>query len=134
MVCDGTYSAFDGVALVYFWGYERLSDIAVFLDDTLFFCSDLVIDNLEVGLVASQSEAVHYGVVGCNAILVLLGLEGGNMDCVGFAMVGGQYLLVTAAISNGGESSVICVKLGYLFVPYMYFVQADGWKGINREG
>ena len=32
---------------------------------------------------ALQSEAVHYGVLGCNAILFLIGIEGGDKDCVG---------------------------------------------------
>ena len=90
-----------------------VSDIPLFFDDTLVFCADLVINNLEVDLVASQSETVSYEVIGCNAILVLIGLEGGDKDCVGVAMVGGKYVLVTAMISDEEASSVICVKLGY---------------------
>ena len=46
------------------------------------FFADLVINNLEVDLVSLQSEAVHYGVVGCNEILFLHGLEGGDKYCV----------------------------------------------------
>ena len=67
----------------------------------LVFCADLVINNLEVDLVASRSEAVHYGVVGYNVILVLLGIGGGGKDCIGVAMVSRQYVLVTSAISAG---------------------------------
>ena len=76
------------------------------------FGADLVIDNLEVDLVASQSEAEHYGVVGCNAILVLLGIEGGGKDCVGVAMIGGHYVLLTDVRSGGEASSVVCVNIG----------------------
>ena len=65
------------------------------------FCADLVIENLEVDLVALQSEVVNYGIVGCNAVLVILGIEGGDKDCVGFAMIGVQYVLITAASPDG---------------------------------
>ena len=74
-------------------------------------CYDIVIDNLKVDLVASRIKAVYYGVVGCNKILFLLGLEGGNTDCVGVAMLGSWYVLVTAAIYDGELYSVVCVKL-----------------------
>ena len=56
--------------------------LPVFLDNTLVFCADLVIENLKVDLVALQSEAVYYGVVGFNEILVLLGIGGGKKDCL----------------------------------------------------
>ena len=49
-------------------------------------------------------------------------------------MVGGQYILVTTASSDGGVSSLIFVKLGDWLRPNVYFVRADGWKGIKREG
>ena len=49
-----------------------VSDIPLLFDDTLVFCADLVIDNLEVDLVAPQRETVSYEVIGCNAILVLI--------------------------------------------------------------
>ena len=55
-----------------------VSDIPVLLDDTLVFISDFVINNLQVDLVALRSEAVHNRVVGCNAILVLIGIKGGR--------------------------------------------------------
>ena len=134
MVLECEISAFGGVELVYVWGYDLVSDIPVFLDDMLVFCADLVIDNLEVDLLASQSEAVHYKVVVCNAILILLGLEGGKQNCVGAAMLGGHYALVTVTRSDGEPTSVICVKLGYWFGKNVHLIQADGWKGINREG
>ena len=112
----------DGVASVYVWGYELVSDLLVFLYDTLVFYADLVIDNLEVDLVASQSDVVHYEVVGSNAILVLLGIEGGNNNFVGVEMVGVQDVLVTAASSDEEASSVIYVKLGYRFFPNVHLV------------
>ena len=49
-------------------------DIIVFLDERLVFDTDFVIENLEVDLVALQSEAVNYGAVGCNTVIVLLGI------------------------------------------------------------
>ena len=122
MVLEGAYGMFGGVALVYVWGYETVIDFPAFLEKTLVFGADLVIDNLEVDLVASQSEAEHYVVVGCNAILVLLGIAGGGKDCVGVAMIGGNYSLVTAARSDGEASSVIHVKLGDWFGPNVNFV------------
>ena len=64
MVLEGLYSAFGGVVLVYIYGYKLISDITLFLDDTRVLCADLVIDHLRVDLVSSQSEEVHYGVVG----------------------------------------------------------------------
>ena len=66
-----------------------VSDMIVFLSDRLVFCADLVIENLEVDLVALQSDAVNYVVVGCNVVFVLLVLEGGDKDCIKFKMVGG---------------------------------------------
>ena len=111
MVLGIAYGAFCGIALVYIWGYKMVSYLTVFLDDTLVFGADLVIENLEVDLVASQREVVRYGVVDCNAILVLLGLEGGDKDCVGVAKVGDQYVLIIATILDGQASSVISVKL-----------------------
>ena len=55
------YSSFGGIVSVFVLGYNLVSDLPVFLDDTLVLCTDLVIDNLEVDLLALQSEAVHYG-------------------------------------------------------------------------
>ena len=86
MVLEDVYVTFGGILSVYVWGYKLVSDIIVFLDDTFVFGTYLIIDNLEVDLVASQIEAVHYGVVGCNVILVLLGIEGWVWDCVVVAM------------------------------------------------
>ena len=42
------------------------------------------IENMEVDLVALKSEAVNYGVVGYNVVLVIIGLEGVDKDCVVF--------------------------------------------------
>ena len=75
---------------------------------------------------------MHYGVVGCNDILVLLGIEGGDKDCVGVAMVGSQYALVTTAISDMEASSVVCVKLGCRLGPNVNLVRSYAWKGIRR--
>ena len=49
-------------------------------------------------------------------------------------MVGNNYLLVTNASSDGEASSVVCVNLEYQLGPNVYFIQADGWKGIKQEG
>ena len=122
MVLEGAYGALRGVASVYVLGYELVSDIPVFLDDTLVFGAELVIENLEVELVASLSEVVHYVFLGYNVILVLLGLEGGDKDFVGVKMVGGQYVLATAASSDGGASIIVCVKLRYQFVTNVHLV------------
>ena len=86
------------------------------------FGADLVIGNLEVDLVSLQSEAVNYGVVGCNTVLVILDIEVDNKDCVGFTMVGGQYVLITAAIPDGKASSVVCVNIGDRFDPNVHFI------------
>ena len=51
-----------------------VSDIIVFLGESLVFGSDLVIENLEVDLVEFQSEVVNYGVVGYNTVLELFGV------------------------------------------------------------
>ena len=64
MVLEGAHCAFSGVTSVYVYGCELVSDIPVLLNDTLVFSAELVIGNLEVDRVASQSEVVHYGVVG----------------------------------------------------------------------
>ena len=86
------------------------------------FGADLVIENLEVDLVALQSEAVNYGVLGCNEVLFIIVLEGSDKDSVGFAMLGGQYVWITAVIPDGGASSFVCVNLGYRFNPNVPFV------------
>ena len=81
---------------MYVRGYELVSDNPVLLDDTLVFGADFIIKNLEVDLVALRSEVVHDGVVGYNAILVLLGLKRGDKDGVGFTMLGDDWPAVVA--------------------------------------
>ena len=107
---------------VYVLGYNLVSDLPVFLDYTLVLCTDLVIDNLEVDLLALQSEAVHYGVVGWNVILLLLFLEGVKMILFESQMVVCQYVLVAAASSDGEAFCVICVKLGDWFSSNVHLV------------
>ena len=111
VVLEGAHGTFSGVLLVYVRGYELVSDLPVLLDDTLVLGADFVIDNLEVELVALRSEAVHYGVVGCNEILFFLGIERSNKDGVGFTMVGGQDVLITSVRSNGEVTRVFHVEL-----------------------
>ena len=65
---------------------------------------------------------MNHGVVGCNAVLVIIGLEGFDKDCVGFTMIGGQYVLITSANPDGEVSSVVCVNLVYRFEPNVHFV------------
>ena len=91
-----------------------ISDLPVFFNETLVFSDDLVINNFEVGIVASRSEAVIYGVVGSKGVLFLIGIEVGKKGCVGFSMVGVQYVFFTTVRSDGEATSVICVKLGDL--------------------
>ena len=64
MVLEISYGAFSSIATVHVWWYELVSYLPVFPDDMLVFGADLVIDNLEVELMALRSEAVHNGVVG----------------------------------------------------------------------
>ena len=68
MVLEGAYGTFSRVELVYVCGYELVSYLPVLLYDMLVFDDYFVIENLEVDLVAFQSEALHYGVVVCNVI------------------------------------------------------------------
>ena len=56
------------------WFLWLVSDFIVFFGDRLVFGADLVVENLEVDLVSLQSEAVNYVVVGCNTVLVILGI------------------------------------------------------------
>ena len=104
------------------WFMCLVIDIIVLLGDRLVFSTDLVIDNLEVDLVALRSEAMNYGVVGCNVVLAILDIVGGDKDCVVFAMVGGQYVLITAASPDGEAYSVVCVNIGDQFDPNVHFV------------
>ena len=90
------------------------------------FGADFLIENLEVDLVASLSEAVHYGVVCCNMILGLLGIERIDKDGVGVTMVGSQDVLITNVSSYEESPSVFCVDLLYWFGPNVHFVLADG--------
>ena len=110
MVLEGVYGAFNDIASVHVWGYKMVGDLPVFLDVTLVFGADLITENLEVGLLALQSEAAHNGFVGYNAIRVLFSIEGGDKDCVGATMVGNQSVLITATISDGGSPNAVCVK------------------------
>ena len=59
MVLKGADGAFGGIAEMYVWGYDLVSDFPVFLCDTLVFRADFVINNLEVDLVALCSEVLH---------------------------------------------------------------------------
>ena len=77
-----------------------VSDITVILNGTLVFGADFIINHLEVDLVALQSEAVHYGVVVGNAILLILGIKRGNNYGVVVAMVVIQEILITAVRSG----------------------------------
>ena len=64
MVIEGKCGAFSGVACVHVWTYKLLNNIAAFLDETLVFSAELVINILEVELLVFRSEVVHNGVVG----------------------------------------------------------------------
>ena len=55
-------------------------------------------------------------------ILVIIGFEGGDKDCVGIKMVGGQYILINTTISDGEAPIVVCVELGYQFGPNVHLV------------
>ena len=96
MILEGAYGTFGSVVLVYVRGYELVSDITVILNGTLVFGADFIINHLEVDLVALQSEAVHYGVVVGNAILLIIGIKRGNNYGVVVAMVVIQEILITA--------------------------------------
>ena len=74
---------------------------------------------------------MHNLVVGYNIILVLLGLEGGDKEFVGVTMVGGQDVLIFAERSDGEATSIVCVELGYWFIPNVNLVRSDGEKGTN---
>ena len=65
---------------------------------------------------------MHYGAVVYNAIIFFLGIEGGDNYCVGFIMVGVQYVLITTAISDGEAPSVVFVYLLYWFVPTVHYI------------
>ena len=78
---------------------------------------------------ASRREAANYGVVGCNAILVLIGLERGNKDGVVVVMVVGQDKCITAASSDGEAPSVISVELQDWFGPNLIFFEIVGGRG-----
>ena len=99
-----------------------VSYIPDLLDETLVFGADLIINSLEVDLVDPCSEAVCDGVLGCSSIIVLIGLEKGDKDGFGVLMVGDQYVLITAARSDGEASSVIYVDLRYWLGPNMYLI------------
>ena len=71
---------------------------------------------------ASQSESVHCVIVGCNSILVLLGLEMGDKDVVVVEMVGVQDVLNSNARLHGEAPSVIRVELLHQFSPHVHFV------------
>ena len=55
-------------------------------------------------------------------VLVLLGIEGVDKYCVGFAMICGQYVLITSASPDGEASSVVYVNQGDRFDPNVHFV------------
>ena len=46
MVLEVSYGVFGDTLLVYVWGYDLVSDITFFLNDTLVFGTDLVINNV----------------------------------------------------------------------------------------
>ena len=119
---------------MYIRGCEIVSDITVFINDTLVLCTDLIINNLEVDLVASKSDTVNYEVVGCNMIIVLLGIEGKYKDIFGVSFIGDKYVLVTDASSNREATIVICVNIGDWFVPNVHFIQSGRWKENKCEG
>ena len=108
-------------------------DIPVLLNNMLVFGADFIIDNLEVDLVASQSEAVHYGIVGYNMIIFLLGLNRSYNNGVGVLMVGGQDVSNITAILDVELPSVVRVELQGWFGPNVHFFERMRGKGTKNQ-
>ena len=111
VVLEFADGVFGGVAEMYVRGYELVSDLPLLLNDTLVFSADFIIYNLDVDFLDLWGEALHDGVVGGNATLVLLVIERGDKDGVEVTILGSQGLLITAVIEDGEASSVVRVLI-----------------------
>ena len=88
MDLESAYGEFSNFVEMYIHGYDLVRDLPVYFDDTIFFSADFIIKNLEVEIVTLCIEAVHDGVVGCNATLFLLDIKRGDKNDVGVTMLG----------------------------------------------
>ncbi len=74
------------------------------------FGADLVVEDLEIDVVATVGEAAHDGVVGGQSVFVRFVSIGGTEGCIALAVEGNCDVLVAAACPDGESSGV--VKLG----------------------
>ncbi len=87
------------------------------LEDDCFFISKagFVIQDLEINREPTGCQTSHDCVVGCNAVVVTLGLEGLLEDEVAIGMEGDHYILVARASSDGEAASVVGEELAERF-------------------
>ena len=121
---DGT---FNGVAAVDIWRDKKVIAVPVFFDDAFVFGTGFVVKDLGSDGVPAHLEAVHAGVVGGDAVLVLASLEIGLEDGVGVAVVGNHDVLIAAAGTDGEASGVLCVQLFDGLDSDVDFVRAGRW-------
>ena len=74
--------ALGSIAAMHVRRHELVGDFSLFLDNKLLLCANLVVKDLKTDLVAVNAEMLHDGIIGDDAILVLLGFEWSNNDGV----------------------------------------------------
>ena len=103
-------------------------DVPISSHDALEFGADFIVEDLEVHLEASGGEAVHDGVVGSEAMIVVSTGEAGLKDDIGVAVVSNHDVLFATASTNREAASVISVEFADVAFPEVQFVGALGWK------
>ncbi len=106
MVLEHAHGAFLPIAGMHVWRDELEGGIS--LEGDCFFMSGagFVIQDLEINGEPTSRQMSHDCVVGCNAVVVTLGLEGLLEDEVVFCMVGNHDILVAGASSDREGASV----------------------------
>jgi hypothetical protein len=70
-----------------------------------------IIQDLEINREATGHQTSHDSVVGCNAVAIILGLEGLLEDEVAIGVEGNHYILVARAISDREAVGVVGEEL-----------------------
>ncbi len=111
VVLEHANGAFCPIASMHVWRDELEGGVP--LEGDCFFISGagFVIQDLEINGESTGHQTSHDGVVGCNTMVVTLGLEGLLEDEVAVGVEDNHDILVAGASSDGEAASVVGEEL-----------------------
>ncbi len=115
VVFERANGPFCPIAAMHVWRDELEGGIP--LEGDCFFISraGFVIQDLEINREPTGCQTSHDGVIGCDAVVVTLGLEGLLEDEVAVGVEGNHDILVAGASSDGEAASVVGEELAERF-------------------